>query len=174
MLPGGNRLSGMPHRSSSRQSNTGCPASCGGTLMLVGAAPFNSRTATSAVRASELVDGHQRSADDSGAEVHAVPRKQGRIGPGVEVGEHPLVRIRGPRRVRAERHIEDRRVVWQARTAAQDLRKGQIVEPDKCQPVVKSPELRPRARDARTGRFVRIPSPRTPAWSGAAAAGCRR
>ena len=86
-------------------------------------------------------------------------RKQGRIGRGVKVGEHSLVRIRRPRRVRAEGDIEDRRVVWQARTAAQDLRKGQIVGPDKCQPVVKSLELRSRARDARTGRAVRTPSP---------------
>ena len=68
-------------------------------------------------------------------------RKQGRIGRGVKLGEHSLVRIRRPRRVRAESDIQDRRVVWQARTAAQDFRKGQIVEPDKCQPVVKSPEL---------------------------------
>ena len=106
--------------------------------MLPGGAPFKSRMATSAVRRAQIVDGHQRSADNAGAEVHALRRKQGRIGRGVKFGEHSLVRIRRPRRVRAERQIEDRRVVWQARTAAQDLRKGQIVGPDKCQPVVKS------------------------------------
>ena len=50
-------------------------------------------------------------------------RKQGRIGRGVKLGEHSLVRIRRPRRVRAEGDIEDRRVVWQARTAAQGLLK---------------------------------------------------
>ena len=72
--------------------------------------------------------------------IHALRRKQGRIGRGVKFGEHSLVRIRRPRRVRAERYIKDRRVVWQARTAAQGLLKGQIVQPDKCQPVVKSPE----------------------------------
>ena len=110
-------------------------------MTLLGGAPFNSRMATSARVATEVVDGHQRSADDSGAEEHAVRGKQGRIGRGVKVGEHSLVRIRCPRRVRAESEIQDRRVVWQARTAAQGLRKRQIVEPDKCQPVVKSPEL---------------------------------
>ena len=67
--------------------------------------------------------------------------KQGSIRRGVKVGEHSLVRIRPTLRVRAEGEIEDRRVAWKARTAAQDLRKGQIVGPDKCQPIVKSLEL---------------------------------
>ena len=57
------------------------------------------------------------------AEHHAVRRKQGRIRRGVKVGEHSLVRIRRHPRVRAEGEIEDRRVAWQARTAAQDLRR---------------------------------------------------
>ena len=70
-----------------------------------------------------------------------MPRKQGCIGRGVKLGEQSLVRIRRSCRVRAENDIHDRRVVWQARTAAQGFRNGQIVEPDKCQPVVKSPEL---------------------------------
>ena len=40
--------------------------------------------------------------------------EHGRIGSGVEVGDHPLVRIRGSRCVRAEDDIEDRRVRRQA------------------------------------------------------------
>ena len=68
-------------------------------------------------------------------------RKQGGIRRGAKIGEHSLVRIRPALRVRAERDIEDRRVVWQAGTAAQDLRKGQLVGPDECQAIVKSREL---------------------------------
>ena len=63
------------------------------------------------------------------------------IGRGAEVGEHSPVRIPRSCRVRTERDIEDRRVVWQAGRTAQDLRKGQLVEPDECQAIVKSPEL---------------------------------
>ena len=91
--------------------------------------------------ATELVDRQQGAADNTGAEIHAMRRKQWSIGRGAEVGEHPLVRIRRSCRVRAECHIENRRVVGQARTAAQDLWKRKIVEPDKSQPIVKPPEL---------------------------------
>ena len=44
--------------------------------------------------ASKVVNGHQRSADNARAEVHALRPKQGSIRRGVKVGEHSLVRIR--------------------------------------------------------------------------------
>ncbi len=91
--------------------------------------------------ATQVVDGQQRSADDSLSQEDALPRKQGGIGRFAKLGEQLLVRKRGPRRVGAERDIKDRRVFRKARAAAQDLLKGQIVGPDKCQPVVKSTEL---------------------------------
>ena len=68
-------------------------------------------------------------------------RKQGSIRRGVKFGEYSLVRIRRAGRVVAEGEIENRRVLRKARTAAQDLRKGQIVGPDKCQAIAKSREL---------------------------------
>ena len=98
-------------------------------------------------------------ADNARAEVHAMRRKQRSIRRGVKVGEHSLVRIRRPGRVGAEGEIEDRRVVRKARTAAQDLRKGQIVGPDECQAIVKSLELLLELLDARICRAVRTPSP---------------
>ena len=79
-------------------------------------------------------------------------RKQGSIRRGVKFGEYSLVRIRRSRGVGAEGEIENRRVLWKARTAAQDLRKGQIVGPDKCQAIVKSPELLVELLDARICR----------------------
>ncbi len=60
---------------------------------------------------------------------------------GVKVGEHPLVRIRPTLRIHAEGQIEDRRVGRKARTATQDLGKGQVVGPDERQPFVKALEL---------------------------------
>ena len=98
--------------------------------MLRGGAPFKSRIGHVGRAATEVVNGHQRPADDSEPEEHALHAKQGSIRRGVKVGEHSLVRIRPALRVRAEGEIEDRRVAWEARTAAQDLRKGQIVGPD--------------------------------------------
>ena len=89
----------------------------------------------------------------------AVRAKQGRIRRGVKVGEHSLVRIRPPCASVPKVDIEDRRVVWQARTAAQDLRKGQIVGPDECQPVVKSPELVLELATPELADLVRTPSP---------------
>ena len=86
-------------------------------------------------------------------------RKQGSIRRGVKVGEHSLVRIRPALRVRAEGEIEDRRVAWKARTAAQDLRKGQIVGPDECQPIVKSRELVLELSTPELPESVRTPSP---------------
>ena len=68
-------------------------------------------------------------------------RKQGSIRRGVKLGEYSLVCIRRSGGVGAEGEIEDRRMVWKARTAAQDLRKGQLVGPDKGQAIAKSLEL---------------------------------
>ena len=102
--------------------------------MLAGGAPFRIRLADVGRAAAEVVDGHHRPADNSMAEQRAMRAKQGGIRRGVKVGEHLLVRIRPALRVRAEGEIDDRRVAWKARTAAQDLRKGQIVGPDERQP----------------------------------------
>ncbi len=109
--------------------------------MLLGGAPFKSRMATSAVLRARLVNGHHRSADHPRAEVDALHPKQGRIRRRVKLGEHSLVRIRPALRVGAEGQIEDRRIAWKARTAAQDLRQGQFLGPDERQPVLKSLEL---------------------------------
>ena len=46
-------------------------------------------------------------------------------------------------------------LLWQACTAAQGFLNGQIVEPDKCQPVVKSPEL-----------VLELATPELADWSG--------
>ena len=70
--------------------------------MLLGGAPFKQSNGHVGRVATEVVDGQQRSADDSRAQVHAVRRKQRCIGRGVKLGEHSLVRKRRPRRVRAE------------------------------------------------------------------------
>ena len=70
-----------------------------------------------------------------------MPRKQGSIRRGVKIGEYLLVRIRRSGCVGAERDIENRRVLWKARTAAQDLGKGQFVGPDEGQAIAKSHEL---------------------------------
>ena len=59
----------------------------------------------------------------------------------MKVGEYSLVRIRSALRVRAEGDIQNRRVAWQARTAAQDLGERQIVGPDERQPPAKAFEL---------------------------------
>ena len=59
----------------------------------------------------------------------------------MNVREHPIVGIRGARGVRAEREIEDGRVRRQARSAAQNLGKGQIVGPDECHSIAKPLEL---------------------------------
>ena len=91
--------------------------------------------------ATQFVNGYQPAADNASADVYAVSRKQGSIRRGVKFGEYSLVRIRRSGRVVAEREIENRRVVRKARTAAQDLRKGQFVGPDKCQAIAKSREL---------------------------------
>ena len=48
--------------------------------------------------ATQVVNGHQPSADNARAEVHALRRKQRSIRRGVKVGEHSLVRIRRPAR----------------------------------------------------------------------------
>ena len=75
------------------------------------------------------------------AEHRAQRCKHGRIRRGMKVGEHSLVRICPTLRVRAEGDIHDRRVAWKARTATQDLRKGQIGGPDERQPFAKALEL---------------------------------
>ena len=67
--------------------------------------------------------------------------KHGRICRGMKFREHSVVRVGPSNRVAAEGEIEDRRMAGEAGTAAQDLRKGQIVGPDKRQPVVKSREF---------------------------------
>ena len=70
------------------------------------------------------------------------PANRGALAAGVKVGEHSLVRIRCPRRIRAERDIEDRRVCPAGSQQRRRISgKGQIVGPDKCQPIVKSLEL---------------------------------
>ena len=109
--------------------------------------------------ATEVVNGHQPAADNARAEVHAVRRKQGSIRRGVKFGEYSLVRIRCSGRVGAEGEIENRRVLWKARTAAQDLRKRQIVGPDKRHAIVKSLELALELLTPESGRSVRSPSP---------------
>ena len=112
--------------------------------------------ATSAVLRLEVVNGHHPSADNAMAE-YGLCTQTAERSPWHEC-RRALARPHTPRPgVRAEREIEDRRVAWQARTATQDLRKGQIVGPDKCQPFVKSLELVPRALDARIGPVVRTP-----------------
>ena len=58
----------------------------------------------------------------------------------MKVGEHLLVRVRPALRVRAEGEIDDRRVGWKARDAAQDIWKGQLVGPDKRHAIAKSRE----------------------------------
>ena len=46
--------------------------------------------------ATEIVNGHQPAADNTGAEEHAVRREQGRIRRSVKLGHYSLVRIRRP------------------------------------------------------------------------------
>jgi len=75
------------------------------------------------------------------SEKRAQRSEHGGIGLGVKVGEHLLVRIRPALRVGAEGQIDDRRVAWKARDAAQDIRQRQLVGPDECQAIVKSCEL---------------------------------
>ena len=100
----GNRLSAMPHRCSSRQSNIGGPGRCGGTVTLAGGAPFRM---TDRPRRRRLrlrcVVGHQRSADDAAADQHALDSKQGGIRRRAKVGKHSFVRrtSRPPRRCRS-------------------------------------------------------------------------
>ncbi len=108
---------------------------------MLGGAPLNSRIGHVGRLATEVGDGQQRSADGSLAEVHALRGKQRCIGRGVKLAEQPLVRERHARRVRPKNDIQDGRVVRQARTAPQGFRHGQVVEPGKCQSVVKSLEL---------------------------------
>jgi hypothetical protein len=84
-----------------------------------------------AVRRLKLVDISDPPTTPS-AEVDALRPNSGALAVALEVGEHSLVRIRRSCRVRAERDIVDRRVGGRSRSAA-DLRKGQLVEPDKCQ-----------------------------------------
>ena len=86
-------------------------------------------------------------------------RKQGSIRRGVKVGEHSLVRIRPTLRIGAEGEIDNCRVGWKARTATQDLRKGQIVGPDKRQAIVKSLELVLELLTPESAQSVRNPSP---------------
>src|SRR5205085_4072621 len=56
----------------------------------------------------------------------------------VQAGDHAVLGTlcRGE-----EADEENRRAAGQVRTAAQEIRKGQILEPDKCLPVVKSSKL---------------------------------
>ena len=115
---------GCPTAAARAQSNIGWPGTCGGTLMLLGEAPFKIRIATSAVRRPRSSMDSSAAADDAGAEVHAMHRKYGSIRRSVKIGDDSLVRIRGSRRVSAERDVENRRVGWKARAAAQDLREG--------------------------------------------------
>ena len=113
----------MPQRCNSRQSKIGW----------LGRSPQHFATARRrAVQdsngrvgraATELVNGHQPAADNTGAKEHAVRREQGRIRRGVKLGHDSLVRVRRSRRVGAEGDIEDRGVVREARNATQELRK---------------------------------------------------
>ena len=61
--------------------------------MLLGGAPFKIRSGHVGRFASEIVNGHQRAADNSMTDVHALHPKQRSIRRGVKVGEHTLVRI---------------------------------------------------------------------------------
>ena len=140
-LPGGNRLSAMPHRCNSRQSNIGWPGDLRRYSDAARRRAVQDSNGGVGRVATEIVNGHQPAADNARAEVHAIRRKQGSIRRGVKFGEYSLVRIRRSRRVGAEGEIENCRVLWKARTAAQDLRKRQIVGPDKCHAIMKSLEL---------------------------------
>ena len=73
----------------------------------------------------------------------------------MKLGEHSFVCKRNPRAVRRENDIHDRRVLWQACTAAEGFLNGQLVEPDKCQLVVKAPEL-----------VLELATPELADWSG--------
>ena len=71
-----------------------------------------------------------------------------------------LARPRTPLlRVRAEGEIEDRRVLGQGRRASHDLRKGEVVGPDKCQAIVKALELLLELLTPELCRTARTPSP---------------
>ena len=91
--------------------------------------------------ANDRIDRHHRSADDAVAHVDALHTKQRGVRGGVQVGEHPLVRIGRSRQVGAEGQKEDRRVGWQAGTAAEEIRERQIVGPGEGGPSIKATKL---------------------------------
>ena len=100
--------------------------------------PFRQSNGRRGGVATEVVKAQQRTADDSVAEHDALHSKYGRIRRGVQGVEHPLVRVHAAQRVDAKGEIEDRRVTRQARTAAQQIRQGEVVGPHERQPVLES------------------------------------
>ena len=109
--------------------------------------------------ASKVADGHHRPTDNSMSEQWAERSKQGGIRRGVKVGEHLLVRVRPALRVRAEGEIDDRRVAWKARDAAQDVLQGTARRTRQMSRDREIVRTRSRALGARTGRWLRTRSP---------------
>ena len=68
-------------------------------------------------------------------------REQGGIGRRVKVGEGARIRVRPALGVRHQGQEQDRRTIWQVRTAPHDLLERQIIGPDERQPAAKSREL---------------------------------